>query len=501
MTSPDPAHRRSLKTNSIGVLGTVFMCMAFMGPAISVAYNTPAAAAGAGFALPVSILFALIACLLVANNIAAFARKLPSAGFAYTYNSHGLGRSTGFLSGWLIIIAYGMVGPMLVSAFGGFASTFLDSQFHIHVAWEFLSALFLVFVWGVLAAGVSESIKVAFVFLAIEVAVILALTLTILLKGGADGLSVQNFNPAHSLNGVGGLGTGMLWGILMFIGFEAAATLGEEAKGSRRTIPIALFTAVLVIGGFYVFAAYGSSSGFGLNGAGGFAADTDPWHTLAQKYWGGTALLTLTIMASAMANGIAGSNSTVRILFSMGRESILPKPLGYTSRNGVPQIALGSYMVFSLAFALLVGAKYGPFGVWAFCGTLLGLAMVVIYILVSIAVMPYYLRRHRDEFSVVRHGVIPVVSVIVMLLPIYGQLHPLPAYPNNWAVFLIPIWMIAGGVYLAYLRIRKPEQIAAMGRVFEPAEPAPTSTSVDAALPASDSTPEHAIKLSESGRA
>lgn len=483
MTTSLTAPNRSLKKNSIGVVGAVFMCMAFMGPAISVAYNTPAAAAGAGFALPVSTLLALIACLLVANNISAFAKKLPSAGFAYTYNSHALGPNAGFLSGWLMTIAYGMVGPMIVAAFGGFGSTFVESQFHVHVAWQIISAAFLVFVWGVLAAGVSESVKVAFVFLAVEVGVILALTITILIKGGADGLSLGNFNPANSLNGVGGLGTGMLWGILMFIGFEAAATLGEEARSSRRSIPIALFTAVIMIGGFYVLTSYASSSGFGHSGVADFAADTDPWHTLAQKFWGGTALLTLTIMASALANGIAGSNSTVRILFSMGRESILPGSFGKTSRNGVPQIALAAYMLFSLAFALLVGAKYGPFGVWAFCGTLLGLAMVVIYILVSIAVIFFYRRQHRGEFSLLRHGIIPVAAVIVMLLPIYGQLHPLPAYPNNWAVYLIPVWMILGGAYLYYLNTKKPERVAAMGRVFGAEEPASTSATLPATEP------------------
>ncbi len=148
MTMLEKVRPAALKANSIGVFGSVVMCMAFMGPAISVAYNTPAAAAGAGFALPLSIVFAMIACLLVANSIAAFARKLPSAGFAYTYNSHGLGATGGFLSGWLMVIAYGMVGPMIVAAFGGFGSQFLTSQFHAHVSWEVVSTVFMLAIWG-----------------------------------------------------------------------------------------------------------------------------------------------------------------------------------------------------------------------------------------------------------------------------------------------------------------------------------------------------------------
>ena len=471
MTTQTRDHPRSLKANSIGVIGSVVMCMAFMGPAISVAYNTPAAAAGAGLALPLGILLAMFACLLVANNVAAFARKLPSAGFAYTYNSHGLGRSGGFLSGWLMVIAYGMVGPMIVAAFGGFGSDFIATQFHVTVPWEVVSVCFTVVIWGILAAGVSESAKVALVFLTIEVTIVVALMLTILSKGG-NSVGLAPFNPANSLNGIGGLGTAMLWGILMFIGFESVATLGEEAKGSRKTIPIALFTAVLVIGGFYVFSAYGVVSGFGPHHVTALANDTDPLRTLSQQFWGGTALLTLTIMASAFANAVSGSNSVVRILFAMGRESILPRQLGQTSKKGVPQFALGAYMLFSVSFALLVGLKYGAFGVWGFCGTLLGLGLTVIYILISVAVIRFYRREHRTEFHWLRHGVLPAITVVIMLLPIYGQLHPLPAYPNNWAVFLIPIWMTAGLVYFLYLKSRRPELITAMGRVFSPDDPA-----------------------------
>jgi amino acid transporter len=440
--------------------------MAFMGPATSVAFNTNPAANGAGYALPFAILLALVACLLVANTIACFARKLPAAGFAYTYNTHGFGPNGGFLSGWLLLITYGMVGPMLFAAIGAFGSDFVKAQFGWHIAWEIISLFFVAIVWAVNASGVSESAKVALIFLTIEVGVVFGLTTTILGKGGATGVSLGAFNPAHSMHGLSGLGTGMLWGVLMFIGFESVATLGEEARSSRRTIPVALFTAVLVVGAFYVYAAFGAANGFGAAHAGAFAADTNPWTTLSQKFWGGTAVLTLTVMASQFANVIAGSNAVVRVIFAMGREAILPRSLARTNRRGVPAVALASYMLFSVAFALLVGLKYGPYGVYGFAGTTLGLGMVFIYILMSLAVIRFYRREHRQEFKVIRHGILPVATAAIMILPIYGQLHPTPAYPNNWAIWLLIAWVAVGVLYLLTLRSRRPERIAAMGRVF-----------------------------------
>jgi amino acid transporter len=477
-----PAQHSTLRRNTLSVATSVAMCMAFMGPATSVAFNTAPAAGGAGRALPFALLLALVACLLVANTIASFARKLPSAGFAYTYNTHAFGSSGGFLSGWLLLISYGMVGPMLFSAIGAFGSDFVDAQFGVHIAWQLISIFFVLVVWAISVAGVSESAKTAMVFLVIEVGVVLGLASTILGKGGDHGISLAVFNPANSLHGVSGLGTGMLWGILMFIGFESVATLGEEARSARRTVPLALFSAVIVIGAFYVYTAFASANGFSTGTA--FAGDANPWTTLSQRFWGGTAILILTVMASQFANVISGSNAIVRVIFAMGRESILPRALGRTGSRQTPVIALTAYMIFSAAFALLVGLGYGPLGVYGFAGTVLGLGMVFIYIVISIGVIRFYLREHRDEFSVLRHGVLPVLTALIMLLPVYGQLNPAPAYPNNLAIWLLLAWMVVGVGYLLYLRSRRPHVVRAMGAAFgEESEAAPESATALGADP------------------
>lgn len=460
---------QSLKKNSLSVVGSVAMCMAFMGPATSVAFNTQPAASGAGSALPLSIALALVACLLVGNTIAAFARKIPTSGFAYSYNTRGFGPSGGFLSGWLLLLAYGMLAPMLLSAIGSFSSTFLDDQFGIHIPWPVMTIVFGIIVFVINAAGVSESARAALIFLVVEVGVLLGLATTIIGKGGAGGVTLAAFNPAHSLHGISGLGTGMLWGILMFIGFESVATLGEETKSATKTIPVAVFSAVIVIGLFYVYTAFAAANGFGVANGAAFAADSSPWTTLAQRYWGVSWALALTVLASQFANFVSGTNAVVRVIFSMGREGILPRALGRTSTRKVPVTALSCYLVLSLILALALGAKLGPLGVYGFCGTVLGLGMIVIYILISIAVIRFYRREHPSEFRLVRHGVLPVLTAVIMLLPIYGQIYPTPAAPNNLVPYLIVAWMVIGAGYLMYLRTRKPQLIAAMGRVFEDA--------------------------------
>src|SRR4051812_15332976 len=410
----DPSRLRS---GALGAVGAAAIAMAFMGPATSVFFNTPLAAAAAGYALPLAILLAMVVCLLVASVIASFARKLPTAGFAYTFNTHGFGRRGGFLSGWLLLLAYGMVGPMLLSAIGSFSSTFFEDQFHWNVPWWSLTLVYGAAIWVISALGVSQSAKTALIFLVLEVGVMVALFALILGKGGADGVSLAPLSPGASAGGISGLGKGMLWGVLMFIGFESAGTLGEEARSARRAIPVALFTAVLAIGAFYVLSGYAAAIGFGDNEA--LAKDGAPWTTLMGKYWGVGWLLALTVLNSMFANLISGVTAQVRVVFAMGREGLIPRRLGVIGVRAVPQAALGCYMALSLAVAVIGGLWIGPLGMYGFAGTIVGLSMVVVYISMSVALVRYYRREHRAEFSAVRHALVPGAAGLLLLLPIY----------------------------------------------------------------------------------
>ncbi|MFI6601209.1 APC family permease [Nonomuraea sp. NPDC050536] len=457
---------RGLRSGALSAVGAAVISMAFMGPATSVFFNTPLAAAAAGYALPLAILLAMIVCLLVASVIASFARKLPTAGFAYTFNTHGFGQRGGFVSGWLLLLAYGMVGPMLLSAIGSFTSDFLREYLSLGVPWWLLTIAYGAIIWGISALGVSQSAKTALVFLVLELGVLLALFMMILGKGGAQGLTLAPFNPAESTGGLGGLGKGMLWGILMFIGFESAGTLGEEARSARRAIPIALFTAVLAIGCFYVLSGYSAAIGYGKAGAAALAADAEPWKTLMDKFWGAGWLLALTVLNSQFANLISGVTAMVRVVFSMGREGFFPRRLGTVDARHVPQAAIAAYMVFAILFSLVAGLWISPLGVYGFAGTIVGVAMVIIYILISIALVRFYLREYRAEFSPVKHGVVPLVAAVLLLLPIYGQLVPLPEGPNRVALLLIVAWMAAGAVYLSVIERRRPQLLGAMGRVW-----------------------------------
>src|SRR4249920_2220265 len=100
----------------------------------------------AGFASPLVVLVAFAASLCCASSIAEFARRLPSAGSLYTYNSHGLGPIGGFLTGWMMVFAYVLYVPAGIALTSAYTSQLLAGTLHVAVsAW----ALFVIIVGAV----------------------------------------------------------------------------------------------------------------------------------------------------------------------------------------------------------------------------------------------------------------------------------------------------------------------------------------------------------------
>ena len=94
----------------------------------------------------------------------------------------------------------------------------------------------------------------------------LILAVAIIVQGGADGNTLQVFNPGQtSLFGVtgGGVLGGILLGILLFVGFEAAASIGEESSDPHRSIPRAVLGAIAASSVFFVIMAYAMTIGYG----------------------------------------------------------------------------------------------------------------------------------------------------------------------------------------------------------------------------------------------
>ena len=472
-SSPEPA---TLRPNTIGLPGVLFQSVTTMAPASAVAFSLGAAIPFAGAALPLAVLIALIVCTLIAINIGALARYLPSAGGFYTYLSHGFNSQVGWMAGWLFSLAYLLVVPLQLLVLGPVADGFVNQYFHLSFGpsgWAVWAMIFAVVVFGLTYFGIKISADVGVVLGAIEITVFVLLSLWLIVTAGS-GNTAATFNPASSSESGPVLGSwqgilhGMIFAFLAFIGFESSAPLAEEAINPRHTVPRAIVLAAVSIGIFYVFCSYAGVVGWGVNNLGTYTSNPDPWGTMATRVWGEFAFIAIfAILNSALANSNAGVNAATRVLYAMGRSKTLPRPLAHiNNRFRTPDIAIIFAMIVGVVLTLWPGFVYGPTTAFALLGTIITIPILVVYMAACLAVPFFYSREHRESFNVLRHIIVPLVPFIVLIFPILAQFIPAPAAPLNLAGPIVATWFVIGLVIVIVLSLRSPEALASSHKIY-----------------------------------
>jgi amino acid transporter len=482
----------TLEGNAIGLPEVLFQSITHMAPAVATALSIGAATSFAGGITPLAVLFAMIAVLFTAVSMAELARHLPSAGGMYTYVGSGLGSFFGWLVAWSFALAEPLVMPLLLGGFGFYGAIFLSAYLGIEfeLAWVGLAILCGLVVWWLTYRGVALSTRAGLVLGVVEIVIFLLISTLLIVNADTNTLSV--FVPGDE--GVKPAFQGMIFCLLAFIGFEAAAPLGEETREPRRTIPRAVIWSAILVGLFYVFNYYAATVFFGPGEMVGFytSHDGDPWGFMAEEVLPGVGglLVVFAILNSSLANANAGATAATRSLFAMGRAGLLPRFFAAVHPGTrAPVNAVHFQAVTAIVIAVVLGlvlandpfptpegaASLGGLNVYVFLGTMLGLIFAGIYILVNVACIGYFWRSRRDEFNWIKHFLVPVLGVIAMipaLLAVIGGVTipildiTLDPYTTalRWTAPIVGAWVVLGIVAYIILAASNP---AALGRVSE----------------------------------
>jgi amino acid transporter len=457
----------SLRSNAVGLGGAVIMSAALMGPAVSVYFNPQVTAANAGIATPFVFVLGLVVMLIVANGVMEMARVFPSAGAFYTYVSRGVGPRNGFVTGALMFAAYALLVPAELALIGIYAHDVL-ADYGINIPWVVISAFFVCMLVFLSLRGITSSLRTASVLFVAEVIVIVVLSAIVLMKGGAHGLTLAPLNPANSAKGVPGIALGMVFAILSFVGFEAATTLGEEVRNPRRNISRGMFLALLLVGVIYLFCTYAEMIGFGADGVKNLVGDVAPFNTLAHNYAPWLKLLVgLAGVSSIFAVTMNTNNGIVRIIYAMSREGMLPPSLAKVHAvHRTPTNAIWVQAVFSVVLTFGVGLLVGPFNTYVYLGSILTLAIIPVYMLTNLACIRHFAGLGRSERSIFRHLVLPVAGILLLLIPIYGQVYPVPAAPLKFFPYFVLVYIVLAAMWATRLGRIRPEVLARAGAVL-----------------------------------
>ncbi|HSR84253.1 MAG TPA: APC family permease [Streptosporangiaceae bacterium] len=460
-----PEAPERLNRGALRLIDIAASTMANIGPAYSFYFGFGFLVFTAGIAAPLTIIVAGIAIAFLGNTLAQFSRAQPSTGGFISFVGKTFGGTSAVTTALLCGAGYIIAISSVLAISGGFLSTTLNYYFGWNVPWIILSVLLVGGSVVMTIRGVAVSTKLAGFFFAFEMLVLIVVSIAAMVKNGGH-LSVAPFEPSHITNGFSGLAAGFPLAIYLFIGWENSAALAEETGNPRRNVPRAVFLSIALMVVGYVLFAYATVSGFANNGQ-ALANSAIPFISVAHNILAGFALIAyIAGLTSTLGVLISAINSQARLIFNAGREGLLPAWLGRvhparkTPMNAIYAfVAIASAIILVWALLHLVGGNSGSMNALTFfveSSTLGTILLLVVYFLANLA-LPFYYRKYRpQEFSVVKHVVLPVLGMVAIGVPVYYLVKPGQPAPYDWFPYLALGMVVASVIYGYILNRRDP---------------------------------------------
>ena len=441
---------RSLKVRDFLALGvgTIVSTSIFTLPGEVAAMHT-------GPAVAISFLLAAVVAGLVAFSYAEMSAAMPFAGSAYSWINVVFGEFFGWIAGWALLaeyfIALAFVGSGLSANFRALIAPLglklpasLSNAFGTDGGIvDLVSVVVIALVAALISRGVSRAARVENVLVVLKVFAVLLFIVV-----GLTALHAANYVPFvpkyhETANGPFGGWQGIYAGVSMiflsYIGFDSIAANSAEAVNPQKTMPrgilgslviaVVLFVAVsLVLVGMLPYSKYANSAepvGLALRAAG----------------HGGVATVVQTIAVVGMFTALIGmSMAGSRLIYSFGRDGMLPKWLGKLDESNRPNRALWTLTI--------VGILIGAFFPFAFLSQLISAGTLIAFMFVSIGIYPLRRREGKDindpAFKVPLYPVLPALGFVASLMVFLGLDYQAKLYAGIWFVFGLVIYFAYG---------------------------------------------------------
>jgi amino acid transporter len=412
-----------------------------------------------GRAVPLAFVFATVGVLLISYGIVRLCQYYNHAGSVFGFVGVTLGPRLGVLAGWALIGTYCFYACVTSAAAGIFGADFLNriGVWNNPPGWaQFLIAF--IALGGAFALGTFPARSATRLLLSIEgVTVLLILIVAVIVLAkiiggstpGGQSFDLNVFNPSSGTS-LGQIFKGSVFGFLSFAGFEAAATLGEETKDPRRSIPRAILGVAIFGGIYFVFVTAVEMMGFGTSATGvaAFGKSGSLLGDLGSLYVTSSIgdIITAGTALSAFGCVIACIVGATRILYALSRDGLGTPALGAVNeRTGTPVRALlavtAVVAITILAYRVLF--TQALFNVFLWSGVVGTLILLVAYILATLGAMRL-LWFSGPSKAPQWQMIFPILALVVLLATIYYNVDFSAARAFRWTYYSAGIWVLAG---------------------------------------------------------
>lgn len=401
---------------------------------------------GAGPAIVLSFILSGITCALAALCYAEFAAMIPVAGSAYTYSYATLGEFLAWLTGWNLILEYGVACVAVAIGWSGYFNKLLKLAGIELPYWatnppqwaggpegsiaNFPAAIIVLLVTTILVIGIKESARAAGMIVLLKLAVIL-----FFIAVGAPTVNSDNWTPFMP-NGFEGVRAAAAIIFFAYIGFDAVSTAAEEAKNPQRDVPFGILGSLSVCTVLYISVAT-VLTGLVPVGQIDIHAPVAEALTLVGFKWG-AAIVAIGAVAGITSVLVVMMLGQIRVFFAMSRDQLLSPGLSTVhTRFGTPHRAtiLTGVVVAILSAFFQIGDAADMTNIGTFFA----------FVLVSFGVMllRYTKPNQPRPFRLPFMPLVPIFSIAACLYLMVG----LP-----WATWIrFGVWTAVGiVVYVSY---------------------------------------------------
>ncbi|MEL7939444.1 APC family permease [Pseudomonas delhiensis] len=466
-----------LRRGALGVGFIIFFVVSAASPLSVIAGGFPIGIMlGNGAGTPALLVLTLLVLLAFSVGYTSMARHVTNAGGFYAFSSRGLGGLAGGAAGVLAMFAYNILQVGLYGMFGGVVAGTMASVFGVELPWWFYSLLAMTSIAVLGYRQIDLSARVLSIIVVAEYLAILTLDFAILKSGGDAGVNLDSFKSEHVFSGTPSIG--LLFCFAAFIGFEATTIYGEEARDPQRSIPVATYASVLLIGCFYTLSIWSMVVGVGADKiVATLQALGDPTtfiYGMSDHFVGPelTKVIRVLFMVSIYAGLLAFHNSAARYFYAIGRDGLLHRMLGTTHRiHQSPHMGSALQSLIAAVVVLIFAAMDADpiLQLFAWFSSLATLCLILLMALTSAAVFAYFWRHPEIPLGLWRGRILPAFSCLALLFVlaiavIHFDVLTGSSKALSYALCaVIPVALVAGVLLAARLRRISPERFQALG--------------------------------------